>query len=189
MFAQAPRRRRTLRVAQSYPIRIKTATVQVEVVKNPVESISARQVSRFVEGIDGYIEHDYSSPDGKNQNDREIRQCLFEHLFIMRMIIYAQCLRSASHISDTHCACVSVTSYLMECLNLQSAHIRNKRICKIIDLMRNKSDDKQQNNLREEYHLPPMYFFVMLEVHVHNLGGGYTKYKRNNRNKIFENSA
>ena len=44
----------------------KTATVQVEVVKNPVESISARQVSRFVEGIDGYIEHDYSSPDGKN---------------------------------------------------------------------------------------------------------------------------
>ena len=55
--------------------------------------------------------------------------------------------------------------------------------------MRKKSDDKQQNNLREEYHLPPMYFFVMLEVHVHNLGGSYTKYKRNNRNKVFENFA
>lgn len=102
----------------------------------------------------------------------------------MRMNIDAECFGAASHIADAHGAGIRVTAYLAEGLHLHGADKGDECIRKDIQLLRQKSDKKQQRNLRQNDDLPPMHLFHVLIVPADRFRYKDAEYKCKQRHEI-----
>lgn len=84
--------------------------------------------------------------------------------------VNAQRLRTTTHIADAHGACVGVAVHLTEGLHLHGADERNERVGSRIALLRQKSDEEQQHDLRQKNELLPMHSLHVFETPMNTLG-------------------
>ena len=100
------------------------------------------------------------------------------------MEIGAQRLCSASHITDAHGTGIGVAPDLAERLHLQGTHKGNQRVGRRIGALGHKAHRRQQHDLRQQNHLPPVDALHPPEPAVDTFGGENARHKRQHRHKI-----
>lgn len=127
--------------------------------------------------------------EGEQEDDTEIMGSLIQGFFVMGLAICTQGLHAASDVADAHGTGKGKAVHLPEGLNLHGAGKRNQSIGNQIELIRKKTDQKQQQNFQNQNQLAPVNAFCLLILLTNQLGSSNSEGKENNRDEIVQRGA